>query len=60
MEIKNKFIPDPKIKLMDQVRQVLRYHHYSSYQYKDYEEDRGFHMPAIPSALQSKFEEVFS
>ncbi len=29
MEIKNKFKPDPKIKLMDQVRQVLRYHHYS-------------------------------
>lgn len=24
-----KFIPDPKLKLMDQVRQVLRYHHYA-------------------------------
>jgi hypothetical protein len=28
-----------------------------SYQYKDYEEDGGFHMLAIPSALQSLFEE---
>lgn len=24
-----KFKPDPKLKLMDQVRQVLRYHHYA-------------------------------
>ena len=23
------FKPDPKLKLMDQVRQVLRYHHYA-------------------------------
>ena len=29
MEIKNKFKLDPRLKLMDQVRQVLRYHHYS-------------------------------
>jgi integron integrase len=29
MEIKPKFTPDPKLKLMDQVRQVLRYHHYA-------------------------------
>ncbi len=29
MENKRKFRPDPGIKLMDQVRQVLRYHHYS-------------------------------
>jgi hypothetical protein len=29
MEIKPKFRPDPKLKLMDQVRQVLRYHHYA-------------------------------
>ena len=36
MEIKNKFIPDPKIKLMDQVRQVLRYHHYSMSTEKTY------------------------
>ena len=28
MEIKNKFTPNSKIKLMDQMRQVLRYHHY--------------------------------
>ncbi len=28
-EIKDKFMPDFKIKLLDQVRQVLRYHHYS-------------------------------
>lgn len=28
MENKPKFKPDPKLKLMDQVRQVLRYHHY--------------------------------
>ena len=28
MESKQKFKPDPKLKLMDQVRQVLRYHHY--------------------------------
>jgi len=26
---KSKFKPDPKLKLMDQVRQVLRYHHYA-------------------------------
>jgi len=26
---KPKFMPDPKLKLMDQVRQVLRYHHYA-------------------------------
>jgi hypothetical protein len=29
MEIKPKFRPDSKLKLMDQVRQVLRYHHYA-------------------------------
>ena len=31
METKNKpiFKPDPKLKLMDQVRQVLRYHRYA-------------------------------
>ncbi|MCP4108633.1 MAG: tyrosine-type recombinase/integrase [Desulfobacteraceae bacterium] len=28
MESKKKFKPDPDLKLMDQVRQVLRYHHY--------------------------------
>ncbi|MCJ7614956.1 MAG: hypothetical protein MUO43_00235 [Desulfobacterales bacterium] len=29
MESKQKFKPDPKLKLMEQVRQVLRYHHYA-------------------------------
>lgn len=29
MKNKPKFTPDPKLKLMDQVRQVLRYHHYA-------------------------------
>jgi len=29
MENKRKFIPDPDLELMDQVRQVLRYHHYA-------------------------------
>ncbi len=29
MEIKQKFIPNAKLKLMDQVRQVLRYYHYA-------------------------------
>ncbi|MBC2711604.1 MAG: phage integrase N-terminal SAM-like domain-containing protein [Desulfosarcina sp.] len=29
MESKPKFTPDPNLKLMDQVRQVLRYHHYA-------------------------------
>ena len=29
MESKPKFKPDSRLKLMDQVRQVLRYHHYS-------------------------------
>jgi len=29
MENKPKFKPNPKLRLMDQVRQVLRYHHYS-------------------------------
>jgi integron integrase len=29
MENKSKFCPDPKLKLMDQVREVLRYHHYA-------------------------------
>ncbi len=29
MEGKKKFQPDQKLKLIDQVRQVLRYHHYS-------------------------------
>ena len=29
MESKSKFRPNPKSKLMDQVRQVLRYHHYA-------------------------------
>ncbi len=29
MENKNKFRPDPDLKLMDQVRQVLHYHHYA-------------------------------
>ena len=29
MEISKKFRPDPKLKLIDQVRQVLRYRHYA-------------------------------
>jgi len=29
MEGKKKFKPDPDLKLMDQVREVLRYHHYA-------------------------------
>jgi integron integrase len=29
MEVNNKFKPDSSLKLMDQVRQVLRYHHYA-------------------------------
>ena len=29
METKHNFTPDPGLKLMDQVRQVLRYHHYA-------------------------------
>ena len=29
MESKPKFRPNPKLKLMDQVREVLRYHHYA-------------------------------
>jgi len=29
MENKPKFTPNPKLKLMDQVRQVLRYYHYA-------------------------------
>lgn len=29
MKDKLKFLPDPKLKLMDQVREVLRYHHYA-------------------------------
>ncbi|MCP4628508.1 MAG: hypothetical protein GY850_34110 [bacterium] len=29
MDNKSKFKPDPDLRLMDQVRQVLRYHHYS-------------------------------
>jgi len=29
MENKQKFQPNPKLKLMDQVREVLRYHHYA-------------------------------
>jgi hypothetical protein len=29
MEANKIFKPDPKLKLMDQVRQVLRYHHYA-------------------------------
>ena len=29
MESNKKFIPDPDLKLLDQVRQVLRYHHYA-------------------------------
>ena len=29
MENKPKFRPDPDAKLMDQVREVLRYHHYA-------------------------------
>lgn len=29
MENKHNFTPDPRLKLMDQVRQVLRYHHYA-------------------------------
>ena len=29
MKPNKKFKPDPKLKLMDQVRQVLRYHHYA-------------------------------
>ena len=29
METKHNFTPDPGLKLMDQVRQILRYHHYA-------------------------------
>lgn len=29
MENKPKFLPNPKLKLMEQVREVLRYHHYA-------------------------------
>jgi hypothetical protein len=29
MENKLKFHPDPKLKLMEQVREVMRYHHYA-------------------------------
>ena len=29
MENKPKFHPNPKLKLMDQAREVLRYHHYA-------------------------------
>lgn len=29
MEDKQKFKPDPQLRLMDQVRQVMRYHHYA-------------------------------
>ena len=29
MENKPKFHPNPKLKLMEQVREVLRYHHYA-------------------------------
>ena len=29
METKSKFTPNPSMKLMDQFRQVLRYHHYA-------------------------------
>ncbi len=29
MESKNKFRPDPNLKFMDQVHQVMRYHHYA-------------------------------
>jgi len=29
MENSKKFRPDPKLRLMDQVRQVMRYHHYA-------------------------------
>jgi integrase len=36
MEIKQRFKADPKLKLMDQVRQVLRYHHYAYQTEKTY------------------------
>ena len=29
MENSKKFRPDPKLRLMDQVRQVIQYHHYA-------------------------------
>ena len=29
MESKKKFKPDPDLKLMDQIREVLRYYHYA-------------------------------
>ncbi len=35
-ESKPKFTPDPRLKLMDQVRQVLRYHHYAYRTEKSY------------------------
>ena len=36
MEIKERFRADSKLKLMDQVRQVLRYHHYAYQMEKTY------------------------
>jgi integrase len=36
MESKAKFKPDPGLKLMDQVRQVMRYHHYAYRTEKSY------------------------
>ena len=38
VKIKKKFKPDPKLKLMDQVRHVLRYHHYAYRTEKTYSE----------------------
>ena len=36
MENKKKFRPDPRLKIMEQVRQVLRYHHYAYRTEKSY------------------------
>ena len=36
METKQKFKPDPNLRLMDQVRQVLRYHYYAYRTEKSY------------------------
>jgi len=36
MESKEEFKANPKLKLMDQVRQVLRYHHYAYQTEKTY------------------------
>jgi len=58
MENKPKFRPNPNLKLMDQVREVLRYHHYAYRTEQNYCQEK--YLAAAASCLLSTSEKFRS